>query len=390
MNGAQIVARPEELAALCARIAAAKRVGIDTEFHNERTYAARLMVVQIAFEDGFAIVDPLALPDLRPLAGALARTQAVGHALSSDLKIFADRFEEVPQDVFDCQIAAAFLGYGMAISLADLVRDLCGVRLKKSQTVSDWSSRPLSERQMEYLVDDVAHLLDMQDALSARLREEGRYEWALEECRALSNLERYRNDERRMYGRIPGANRMNRRELGILLELVKLREQIARERDLPLKYIMPDDVVGGIAVLRPHRIEDLQQLRRLEAGARRSLGAAIVEAVNRGEALPEEALPQKFARPLGNSRETLVALMSVAVGEIARENALPPSLLVPRASLERVAREIPAHSGGFERALDVTPWRMHLVGDRLWRLLSGESALRIEGYAKGEPRITLE
>lgn len=379
-----------DLSALCDRVRDSKCVALDTEFHNERTYTARLMVVQIAFEDGAAVVDPLAIEDLRPLAEALCETTVVGHALSSDLKIFADRFDLVAPDVFDCQVAAAFLGYGMAISLADLVRDLCGVRLKKSQTVSDWSSRPLSPQQLEYLVDDVAHLLDMHAKLSQRLHEKGRYEWAIEECRALADLERYRIDERRAYGRIPGANRMNRRELGVLCELVRLRDRVARDRDLPLKFVMPDDVIAGLATLRPHRPEDLAQLRRLDAGTRRTMGAAILEAVKRGEAIPESDLPSKFNRPLGNARETLVALMSVLVGEIARENELPASLLAPRASLERLAREVPPSHDEFARALGLSAWRMGLVGERLWRLLSGESTLRIEGYATGDPRIMLQ
>lgn len=384
-----MISTPEGLRALCARVASAERVGIDTEFHNERTYTARLMVVQLAFEDGCAILDPLAVPDISPLADALCKTTVVGHALTSDLKIFADRFACVPPSVFDCQVAASFLGYGMAISLADLVRELCGVRLKKSQTVSDWSARPFSEKQLEYLVDDVAHLLDMHDTLATRLKEKGRLEWAIHECRSLTDLERYQTDERRMIGRVPGANRMNRRELGVLSQIVLLRDRIARERDLPLKYIMPDDVLGGLATLRPHHVEDLAQLRRLDTGTRRSLGPLIVEAVKRGEAIPEEELPAKFARPLGNTRETLVSLMGVVAGEIARENDLPPSLLVPRAALERLAREVPAAREDFERTLDLSEWRVQLVGERLWRLLSGESALKIEGYATGEPRITV-
>jgi ribonuclease D len=385
-----IVTTAADLDALCDRVRSAERVGIDTEFHNERTYTARLMVVQLAFEDGYAIVDPLAISNLEPLAEALCETTVVGHALTSDLKIFADRFGRVPVQIFDCQVAAAFLGYGMAISLADLVRDLCGVRLKKSQTVSDWSARPLSEKQLEYLVDDVAHLTDMHDKLATRLNGKGRLDWALEECRLLSDIERYQTDERRAYARIPGANRMSRRELGVLSELVRLRDRIARERDLPLKYIMPDDVLGGLATLRPHRLEDLAQLRRLDQGTRRSLGTLIVEAVKRGEAIPDERLPAKFARPLGNARETLVSLMSVVVGEIARDNDLPASLLVPRAALERLARDVPESREDFERTLDLSAWRMNLVADPLWRLLSGESALRIEGYATGDPRITVQ
>lgn len=384
-----MVTTAAQLRELCERVRKADRVGIDTEFHNERSYTARLMVIQLAFEDGCAIVDPLTIEDLAPLASALCDTTVIGHALNSDLKIFADKWDLVPPDVFDCQVAAAFLGYGMSISLADLVRDLCDTRLKKSQTVSDWSARPLSERQLEYLVDDVAHLLDMHDKLTQRLKEKGRYGWAIEECRLLADVERYRTEERRLYSRIPGANRMNRRELGVLLEVVKLRDRVARERDLPVKYIMPDDVVGGLATVRPKALDDLAQLRRLDSGTRRSLGTQILDAVRRGEAIEEADLPAKFARPLGNARETLVSLMGVVVGELAQEHELPASLLAPRAALERVAREVPTTYEDFEAVLGLSHWRTHLVGEPLWRLLSGERSLRIEGYATGDPRINL-
>jgi ribonuclease D len=377
------------LDALCGRVRQASRVALDTEFHTERTYAPRLMVVQLAFDDGAVIVDPLAVPDLRSLIDALSDTIVVGHALSSDLKIFAERFDAVPPSVFDTQVAASFLGYGMQVSLVDLVRDVEHVRLAKSQTVSDWSARPFSARQVEYLVDDVAHLLPMYDKLTRRLEDAGRLTWALEECASLGDIERYRADERRAYLRIPGAMRMNRRELGVLNELVKLRDRVARERDLPLKYIIADDVVGGLATLRPKRVEDLEQLRRLDAGARRQLGRAIVEAVALGEEIPEDELPKRPERPLGQSRDTLAAMMGVVVGEIARFNDLPQSLLVPRATLERVAREIPQTQEAFDALLDLSHWRMALVAEPLWRLLSGELRLGIEGYAQGDPKIRL-
>ncbi len=320
----------------------------------------------------------------------MCETTVVGHALAGDLKIFADRFDLVPPNVFDCQVGASFLGYGMAISLADLVRELCGVQLKKSQTVSDWSLRPLSERQLEYLVDDVAHLLQMRAVLTQRLQEKGRYDWALEECAGLADMRRYRVDERRAYARIPGANRMTRRELGVLSELMQLRERLARERDVPLKYILPDDVLAGLSTLRPRTTAELAQLRRLDAGARRSLGQAILDAVKRGEQRAEPELPARFTRPLGNVRETLVSVMNVLVGEIAREHELPPSLLVPRASLERAARELPRTPEELEAMLDLSAWRARLVVEPLWRLLHGGKALRIEGYDAGDPRITVQ
>ncbi|HEX3370215.1 MAG TPA: hypothetical protein VHS56_11615, partial [Candidatus Cybelea sp.] len=105
-----IVADSPALARLCAQVRDAARVALDTEFHAERTYSPRLMVVQLAFDEGTAIVDALALPDLRELVLALTQTTVIGHALSADLKIFADRYGLVPSRVFDTQVAASFLG----------------------------------------------------------------------------------------------------------------------------------------------------------------------------------------------------------------------------------------------------------------------------------------
>lgn len=389
MTVPQIIADREALERLCAQVADADRVGLDTEFHAERTYSPRLMVVQLAFDEGSAIVDALALSDLRSLALALTHTTVVGHALSADLKILADRFDLVPPRVFDTQIAAAFLGYGMQVSLADLVRSICGVRLAKSQTVSDWSARPFSPKQIEYLVDDVAYLLPLYDSLRPRLEERGRYEWVYEECAELGDVERYRIDERRAFLRIPGAMRMSRRELGILNELVKLRDHVARTRDLPVRYVLPDDVVAGLSVLKPTRPDDLAQLRRLDAGMKRQLGAAILEAVAKGTSLDEADLPQRAARPTAPARDALVSYLSAAIAEIARDAGLPSSLLVPRAALERLAREVPADRASFERTLALQPWRLTLVSEPLWRLLSGDASLKIEGYAVGDPKVRL-
>jgi len=373
-----------------ARILRAPRVGLDTEFHTEKSYTPHLMVVQLLFDDGVALVDPLAIRDLRPLADALASTCVVGHALSSDLRILADTFETLPRAVFDTQVGAAFAGYGLSISLLDLVRDLCRVTLRKSQTVSDWSTRPFTPKQVEYLVDDVRYLFELEDRLRERLRARGREEWAEEEMPALVELGTYRNDQRRLYTRVSGNARMSRRELGILNELAILRDRFARERNVPLKYVIPDDVMIGLVQLRPKSVEDLSQLRRIDAGTRRTLGERIVEAVARGEALPEDDLPPRAPKPLGPQREALVSTMAVLVSALAAENDLPTTLLLPRAALERIAREAPQSPEALGDVVNLTSWRRELVVEPLWRLLIGDSVLRVRGYANGEPRTAFE
>lgn len=371
---------------LIARIAAAPRVGLDTEFHNERSYTPQLMVVQLAFEDGVAIVDPLAVRDLRPLVEALRGARIVGHALQSDLRILSDQFNALPAEAFDTQVAAAFCGFGFSVSLADLVREFAGVSLRKSQTVSDWSHRPLSPKQVEYLVDDVRYLFELEDGLSTKLERQGRLEWALEECRSLVDLDRYRADPRRLYLKIPGNARMTRRELGILNELAILRDRVARERNVPLKFVLPEDVMAGLVHVRPKAPEDLAQLRRLDAGMRRQLGAQIVEAIQRGEAIPEEELPPKAPRPLSSQREAFVALMAVLVNAVAAENNVPSVLLLSRSSLERVARELPPTIDDLRAMLALAPWRERLILEPLWEVMNGRRALRVAGYDQGVPR----
>ena len=386
----EIVDTPEALAALCERISHAPKVGLDTEFHTEKSYTPHLMVVQLVFDDGVAIVDPLLIRDLRPMAEALSRTTVVGHALSSDLRILADAFETLPNAVFDTQVAAAFAGYGLSISLLDLVRDLCGVTLRKSQTVSDWSTRPFSAKQVEYLVDDVRYLFALEDGLRMKLRARGRERWAEEEMPALVQVNTYRADPKRLYLRVSGNARMNRRELGILNQLALVRDRYARERNIPLKYVLPDDVMVGIVQLRPKAVEELSQLRRVDAGTRRNLGERIVDAVKRGEALPDDDLPPRAPKPLGPQREALVATMAVLVSALAAENELPTTMLLPRAALERIAREAPQTPEALGDVVNLTAWRRELVVEPLWQLLTGNSVLRVRGYAEAEPRTTFE
>jgi ribonuclease D len=380
------VSSPDELAAVCRRIEAADRVGIDTEFHTEKSYTPHLMVVQLLFDDGVAIVDPLALRDLRPLVDALAGARIVGHALSSDLKILADAFGTLPREAYDTQVAAAFAGYGLSISLLDLVRDVCGVTLRKSQTVSDWSTRPFTPKQVEYLVDDVRYLFALEDALQAKLTARGRETWAAQEMPALVRVENYRYDPLRLYLRVSGNARLNRRELGVLRELAQVRDAYARERNIPLKYVLPDDVMIGLAQMRPQAVDELAQLRRLDAGARRNLGEKIIDATRRGEALPDDALPPRAPKPLGAQREALVSTMAVLVGAIAADNELPTTLLIGRAALERIAREAPQTPEALSDLVELTTWRRDLIVEPLWQQLTGERALRVEGYLAGDPR----
>ncbi|MBD5635597.1 MAG: hypothetical protein IAI49_14060, partial [Candidatus Eremiobacteraeota bacterium] len=139
--------------------------------------------------------------------------------------------------------------------------------------------------------------------------------------------------------------------------------------------------------LRPANRDDLAQLRRLDAGARKAYGDRIVGAVAAGLALSEDELPRKPPRPAAADPEAIVSCLAVLAGAIATENELPGGLLVTRAALERVARELPATSEELARVLDASEWRASLIAEPLFALLSGSVALTIADALRGSPHV---
>ncbi len=172
---------PSGLAALVDALEGEEYYGFDTEFHTERTYVPDLALIQIAWADQVALVDPLAV-DPAPLAAVLnGPGMAVAHAAGQDLDILLAACGALPAHVFDTQIVAGFLGMSSP-SLSRLVDQMLGVTLPKADRLSDWLERPISERQTSYAVNDVAHLLELRRVLSERLSALGRLDWALDEC----------------------------------------------------------------------------------------------------------------------------------------------------------------------------------------------------------------
>ena len=157
---------------LVARLADEEYYGFDTEFHTERTYVPDLALIQIAWGDRVALVDPLAV-DPAPLAEVFGGPgTAVAHASSQDLDVLIAACGAVPSAVFDTQIVAGFLGMSTP-SLARLTDQMLGISLPKADRLSDWLERPMSERQIAYAASDVAHLLELRAVLTERLERAG-------------------------------------------------------------------------------------------------------------------------------------------------------------------------------------------------------------------------
>ena len=198
---------------MVAAAQSAGRVGLDTEFMRERTYRAKLCLVQVATPDYLMLVDPLEAIDLTGLAGIVGddRVEVVVHAGKQDFELLHDHYGVVPKNIFDVQIAAGFVGLGATLPYGRLVESLVGVKLQKGESYTDWCRRPLTEAQLDYAADDVRYLLEAAERLKERSRELERYEWAMEEMEALQDPDAYGIDPDRAWERVGGRGTLSSR-----------------------------------------------------------------------------------------------------------------------------------------------------------------------------------
>ncbi len=365
---------PEALDALCRDLQPAKVLSLDTEFIREKTYSARLCLIQIATDDLIACVDPLALTDLEPLMDILYDPQRlkVLHAAGQDLEIFHDRYGRIPAPVFDTQIAAALLGFSDQAGYGTVVEGLLGVSLEKGHARTDWARRPLEAEQIAYAADDVRYLHQLYPLIRERLAAAGRSDWLNEDFRALVDPARYRRPDEDAWRRVSGHGRLKPRQLAILQGLAAWREAQARERDKPRKWILSDDVLLDLARRAPKSRAELERIRGLPPQVLKqhddTLLAVIAEAASR----PKETwpTPPRSIRPTPE-QEGLADLLMACVRILGQQHGISPATLTTRKEIERLVRG--------ERDLNLLQgWRRKLAGETLLELLQGRLALRVE------------
>ena len=295
---------------LVAELAAADAYGFDTEFHTERTYVPDLALIQIAWAGKVALVDPLAV-DPAPLAAVLGGPGvAVAHAASQDLDILMAACGTIPTTVFDTQIVAGFLGMSTP-SLSRLVDQMLGVSLPKADRLSDWLVRPMSERQISYALNDVAHLLELRDVLTERLRALGRLEWALSECDQVLGDRTPARVPEEAWWKLGDIRSMSRRSRAVAQEVAAWRERTAAETNRPRRMVLSDLGLLALSQRPPRNGDELRTTRGVD-GRHLAQGraAAIMHAVERGLALPPDQIRmptegQGRARPPGRRRRVL-------------------------------------------------------------------------------------
>ncbi|MCP8895663.1 ribonuclease D [Shinella daejeonensis] len=365
----------EALAAACQTLARSDFLTIDTEFLRETTFWPELCLIQLAGPETELIVDPLAPGiDLAPFFELMADPAVlkVFHAARQDIEIIVNRGDLVPQPIFDTQVAAMVCGFGDSVSYDQLVQKIKGVQIDKSSRFTDWSRRPLSEKQLEYALADVTHLRDVYLSLKENLEQAGRSLWLTGEMAILESRATYDLHPDDAWKRL--KLRVKKPiELAILQKVAAWREREARGRNVPRSRVLKDDTIYEIAQQQPADAEALGRLRTIPKGWERSQsGAALLEAVREALAIPKAELPRLPRQqhvPEGAAAAT--EMLKVLLKLVSEKQGVAAKIIANSDDLEKIAidgesADVPALHG----------WRRELFGNTALDLIGGKVALR--------------
>lgn len=364
------------LAKLCHELSSAEFVTVDTEFMREQTYYPNLCLIQVASPETAATIDPLSPDlDLKPFWEMMAIKDQVKvfHAARQDLEIFHIGSGFIPAPVFDTQVAAMVCGFGDQISYVNLVRSITGAQLDKSSRFTNWSKRPLTDKQLQYALGDVTHLRDVYRHLRAELEKSGRASWLDEEMATLTDTATYEQHPEDAWQRLK-AKVKNRRAMAVLMSLAAWRERAAQKQNVPRQRILRDDALYDLANLAPRTTEELAGLRSLPDGFSRSARAKeIVTAVNEGLGRDMEGVPAlRQGQPLSAEASATLELLKVLLKSAAARHGVAPRLIADASELEKMARhenpDLPVLKG----------WRRDLFGADAMSLKRGELALTLK------------
>lgn len=379
-----MIANTQELTAFCARLSSAPYITVDTEFMREKTYFPQLCLVQVAGPDEARAIDPLAPDiDLAPLFELLANPKVIKvfHAARQDIEIFLHLSGNVPTPLFDTQVAAMVCGFGDSVGYETLASQLAKARIDKSMRFTDWSLRPLTDKQVQYALADVTHLRVVYEKLLRKLERNGRLEWLSEEMGALSEPGTYRTNPEDAWRRLKPRS-SSPKFLAVLKELAAWREREAQERDIPRQRMLRDETLMEIAAHHPADTNELGRTRGLGKGlVEGKMGIALLEAVKRGLALPEDQIPKPPERvELPRGLGPVVDLLKVLLKMKCDEHGVAQKLVANTADVEAIAAsddsDVPALHG----------WRRELFGEDALALKHGRLGL---GFCTDGRRLRL-
>lgn len=372
-----LITTTDKLEELCKRLSKSEFVAVDTEFMRENTYWPELCLVQIANEEEAAAIDPLAEGiDLAPLIKLLTDNDdvlKVFHAGGQDVEIVVNLSGKTPYPIFDTQIAMMAISQSEQIGYANLVESWLGITIDKGARFTDWSRRPLTDRQIEYAIGDVTHLSKIFPKILNKLIKTGRGAWLNAEMEKLGDTSNYIVDPEQAWRRIRQQGR-NPQVLGRLRELAAWREGEAQHKNIPRGRIMRDETLADIASHPPKKQSDLAKVRGLSSAWRdNDIGKRLMKVLEKAEPLDKSELPEKMKRgaPLGKEGALVADLLKLLLKIRAREIDVAARLLTKAEEMEALAagiRDLPVLEG----------WRYDVFGRDALELVEGKLAFAVK------------
>jgi len=356
-------------------IRSADFIAIDTEFMRESTYYPQLCLIQICAGSYAFCIDPLAEGmDLSPLFALMQdkNITKVFHAGRQDLEIFVQLTGDVPCPVYDTQIAAMVCGLGDQVGYDKLVYHYKNLQIDKSSRFTNWSQRPLSDRQLSYALDDVIHLAEIYPEIIADLTANGRDKWVKSELESLADISLYQTDPETAYKRIKARN-SKPAQLNRLAQLASWREKEAQRRDVPRGRILRDDTLIDLAGSNPKTRADLKKIRGFPGGENGKFGPAVIEVLKKANVMAEDTWPLKERPPQRDKPPVaIIEMLRVLLKHVTESHNVAPRLIASADDLEKLAlsdtADIPAMKG----------WRREIFGDAALALKAGKLGLTVQ------------
>jgi ribonuclease D len=366
-DGFSYVSKLAALEALILRINTTERVALDTEADSLHNYFEKVCLIQLSLGDEHYLVDPLCGLDLSHFLEALAEKPLILHGGDYDLRMLRTSLGfRTRSEVFDTMVAAQLLGIE-ELGLAALIERFFGITIGKVGQKSDWSRRPLSEKQLHYAINDTRFLAPLAERLGGELSERGRIDWHKESCRAMvvsTGRDRSRDPEEAW--RIKGAGRLTRRQLAYLRELWHWRDQHARRVNVPsFKIFGNQQILDLLQWAESHPGVPLRQGPKLPRNIRDSLLQTLEEAITRAAGIDPTQWPEqrKLERADAPSADFIAQVHTLrgACARIAKELQIAASTLAPRAALEAIVQSRPRTVDEIMASAGLLRWQAELV-----------------------------
>ena len=368
----EVIDTTENLQVFIQKISTASWIAIDTEFLREKTYFAKLCLIQVEADGHRACIDPLKIEDMSDFYEVLHNPDIVKvlHAAHQDMEVLLQLTGKVPAPIFDTQVAASVLGIGDQMGYARLVEDMLGVSLSKTQSRTDWSKRPLKSAQLEYAIDDVRYLAQIYPQMLEKLESQSRLHWLEKDFAKATNPMTYAVNADTRWMKVRGNQVLNRHQLAILRELAAWREERAEQADRPRKWIVSDEILLDLSRQQPYTLEEIAEIRGISPD-RNNNHETWLELIKKGQNTPESEWPElpRSKKP-SSAQNALIDLLMLVIQIQAKKHKITPAVIATRKQIASMVQ-----AGKSELSDD---WRGALVNDEIARVISGEMLIGVQ------------